>query len=43
MFYRSKSDSHSRLMITYADVIECSPKCTGRSVVDDPLSDLCLW
>jgi hypothetical protein len=43
MFYSSKSDSQSRHTITYADVIECSPECTGRSVVDDPLSDLGLW
>jgi hypothetical protein len=43
MFYSSKSDRHSRLMITYADVTECSPECTGRSVVNDPLSDLGLW
>jgi hypothetical protein len=26
--------------ITYADVIEASLDCTGRSVIDDPLSDL---
>jgi hypothetical protein len=43
IFYSSKSDSHSRLTITYADVTECSPKCIGRSVVDYPLSDLGLW
>jgi hypothetical protein len=43
MFYSSKSDSQSRHTITYVDVIECSPECTGRSVVDDPLSDLGLW
>jgi hypothetical protein len=43
MFYISKLDSHSRLMITYADVTECSPDCTVRSVVNDPLSDLGLW
>jgi hypothetical protein len=28
------------LTIMCADVIEASPKCTGRSVVDDPMSDL---
>jgi hypothetical protein len=43
MFYSSKSDSHSRLTITYLDATECSPEYTGRSVVDDPLSDLGLW
>jgi hypothetical protein len=43
IFYSSKSDSHSRLMITYANVTECSPECTRRSVVNDPLSDLGLW
>jgi hypothetical protein len=31
-----------RLTITYANVIDASPKCTGRSVVNDPLSDLGL-
>jgi hypothetical protein len=30
-------------MITYADVTECSPGCTGRSVVNDPLSNLGTW
>jgi hypothetical protein len=30
-------------MITYVDVIECSPECTGRSMVNDPLSHLGLW
>jgi hypothetical protein len=43
MFYSSKSDSHSRLTITYEYVTECSPECIGRSVVNDHLSDLGLW
>jgi hypothetical protein len=43
IFYSSKSDSHLRLTITYANVTECSLECTGRSVVNDPLSDLGLW
>jgi hypothetical protein len=43
MFYSSKLDSHSRLKISYADVTKCSPECTGRSIVNDPLSDLGLW
>jgi hypothetical protein len=43
MFYSSKSDSHLRLTITYADVTKCSPECIGRSVVNDPLSNLGLW
>jgi hypothetical protein len=30
------------LTIKYADVIEASPECTGRSVIDYPLSDLCV-
>jgi hypothetical protein len=43
MFYSSKLDSHSCLTITYADVTECSPECTGRFVVNDLLSYLGLW
>jgi hypothetical protein len=43
MFYSSKLNSHSRLTVTYADVTECSPECKGRSMVNDPLSDLGLW
>jgi hypothetical protein len=30
-------------MITYAYVTECSKKCTGRFMVNDPLSDLGMW
>jgi hypothetical protein len=30
------------LTITYADVIEATPKYIGRSVIDDPLSDLAV-
>jgi hypothetical protein len=43
MFYSLKLDSQSRLTITYAEFTECSPKCTGRSVVNDHLSDLGVW
>jgi hypothetical protein len=43
MFYSSKSDIPLRLIITYADVTEYSPKCTERSVVNNPLSNLDLW
>jgi hypothetical protein len=43
MLYCSKSDSHSRLTITCANVTKCSPECIGRSVVDNPMSDLGLW
>jgi hypothetical protein len=43
IFYNIYNRLTTRLKITYADVTECSPGCTGRFVVNNHLSDLGTW